>query len=368
MEEPKRIVLILGNGFDLDLGLKTSYKDFWESEFCPKDYPAPLIRHLNNKWGKDINAVRWYDLENELYFYAKNGNKSDVIDNAERAYIRNHSDYELSLASSYDDIDECFHSLYDAGIIKIEGVLRSAHIPYRDDLMESAAWRDRKAFHLIKERLCRYLVSITGQPALNHCVALAVLEAVNYSREAGNFLNIYTFNYTPLPVEFSKIFQSILHYVHGNCRKGEIIIGTRDDVDIDTDYDFLQKAFDPSFNPPGLVSDLLEADDVIFFGHSIGENDRQYFKSFFKQLTDFSSTQKKDISFFTLDENSEVDIKRSLQKMTENNLSTLFGLNNVVSIKTSRLKHEPDPIKTFLSKYITNPLILKFTLNHHLNL
>ena len=44
MAEPRKIVLILGNGFDLDLGLKTSYKDFWESEFCPKDYPAPLIQ------------------------------------------------------------------------------------------------------------------------------------------------------------------------------------------------------------------------------------------------------------------------------------------------------------------------------------
>jgi hypothetical protein len=25
---PKSIVLVLGNGFDLDLGLRTSYKDF----------------------------------------------------------------------------------------------------------------------------------------------------------------------------------------------------------------------------------------------------------------------------------------------------------------------------------------------------
>ena len=65
----RKIVLILGNGFDLDLGLKTSYKDFWESEFCPKDYPAPLIHHLNQHWSKNLEAVRWYDLENELLNY-----------------------------------------------------------------------------------------------------------------------------------------------------------------------------------------------------------------------------------------------------------------------------------------------------------
>ena len=46
----KRKVLILGNGFDLDLGRKTLYKDFYESDYCPKDYPAPLIHHLNKKW------------------------------------------------------------------------------------------------------------------------------------------------------------------------------------------------------------------------------------------------------------------------------------------------------------------------------
>ncbi len=48
MEEPRKIVVILGNGFDVDLGLKTLYKDFWESKYCPKDYPAPLIFHLNS--------------------------------------------------------------------------------------------------------------------------------------------------------------------------------------------------------------------------------------------------------------------------------------------------------------------------------
>ena len=62
----RNIVVILGNGFDLDLGLKTSYKDFWESEFCPLFYPAPLIYHLNQRWPDNLDAVKWYDLENEL--------------------------------------------------------------------------------------------------------------------------------------------------------------------------------------------------------------------------------------------------------------------------------------------------------------
>ncbi|MBR6844887.1 MAG: hypothetical protein IKM79_07315 [Bacteroidales bacterium] len=33
-------VLIIGNGFDLYLGLKTSYSDFAKSDFWPKNNPA----------------------------------------------------------------------------------------------------------------------------------------------------------------------------------------------------------------------------------------------------------------------------------------------------------------------------------------
>lgn len=85
MEESReKVVLILGNGFDLDLGLKTTYKDFWESDDCPKDYPAPLIRHLNDVWGDNLESVRWYDLENQLYEYALHGDKTDVVSEAER--------------------------------------------------------------------------------------------------------------------------------------------------------------------------------------------------------------------------------------------------------------------------------------------
>lgn len=76
----KKKVLIIGNGFDLNLGRKTSYKDFYESEFCPRYYPAPLIYHLNTKWGDNLDEVKWYDLENELEKYCLNiHNNGDKI-------------------------------------------------------------------------------------------------------------------------------------------------------------------------------------------------------------------------------------------------------------------------------------------------
>lgn len=61
---PNRL-LILGNGFDLNLGRKTRYSDFANSEFWPKDLKSNLFGYLNSK--KDIE--KWFDLEGELANY-----------------------------------------------------------------------------------------------------------------------------------------------------------------------------------------------------------------------------------------------------------------------------------------------------------
>ena len=367
MAEPRKIVLILGNGFDLDLGLKTSYKDFWESEFCPQDYPAPMIAHLNEKWGNNLDGVKWYDLENELFFYYRDivsqGRRKDVIDKYEAKFLKVVKP-ELWHWGTYNEYIEQAQSLVNKGFITFDDtVLKIMRIPYHEDMLESPEWRDRRALGLIKEGLCKYLKSIYGQPFISQSVALNVLFAANCARNAGNFLNIYTFNYTPLLVDYGDGFQNVVHYVHGDCEKGRVIIGTRDDGEYDKNYDFLQKSFDPNFNPPALVADLLEADEVIIFGHSIGENDRQYFKAFFKQQTDYSHPGRKEIIIFTLDDNSEVDIKRSLQRMTDNNLSTLYGLNHVEIIKISRIKDNPTRFRSFLTKYIPDDRQVMVTMN-----
>lgn len=366
--EPRKIVLILGNGFDLDLGYKTSYKDFWESEYCPKDYPAPLIHHLNQKWNNVLEAVKWYDLENEfLYYYRSIPDPikgMDHITDEEKALLKDFDCFGFTFGK-YDDKLDIVKSLVD------KGVLLYRHPGYIDDnyikdALQPPIWRDRKAFQLIKDGLCNYLRTIDSQAKRDNSMALQVLFAANCAREADAFLNIYSFNYTKLPVYYGNGFESIIHYVHGNCEKGKIIIGTKDDEYVKS-YDFLMKSFDSQFNAPPIVSDLLEADEVIIFGHSIGENDRQYFEAFFRQQTDVTHPKKKDIIIFTKDEESKVDIKRSLQKMTGNNLSTLYCLNHIEIIKTSDFKEDRDSLVKFFSDHIADNMHLLATL-HRLDL
>lgn len=363
MEEPRKIVLILGNGFDLDLGLKTSYKDFWESEFCPRDYPAPLIVHLNQRWPDNMEAVKWYDLENELLNYYRGLSDPergvDIITSEEKEFLKKFSSYGFQ-CGWYNDELELLQSLVDKGVLQY----RQDPLPrmlehYKEDALQSPIWRDRKALNLIKEGLCKYLRSICGESFAQETVAQNVLFAAKCARESGNLLSLYTFNYTPVPVIDGDNFPNVIQHVHGECKKGNIIIGTRDEGEYVNGYDFLQKSFDSHFNPPPLVADLLEADEVVIFGHSIGENDRQYFKAFFKQQTDFERPHRKVITVFTWDENSELEIKRSLQKMTDNNLSTLYGLNQVEIIKTSTIKDNPTSLFSFFSKYIKDEWQIK---------
>ena len=61
---PKRL-LIIGNGFDLDLGRNTRYSDFAKSEFWPKNLKSQLYRYLSQK----SQIEKWFDLEGELANY-----------------------------------------------------------------------------------------------------------------------------------------------------------------------------------------------------------------------------------------------------------------------------------------------------------
>lgn len=73
-------VFIIGNGFDLNLGLDTSYKDFIESSFFTRNLGEnglSLFNHLN-----EVSKSNWIDIEKELAIYSNKGkgNQSFLIE------------------------------------------------------------------------------------------------------------------------------------------------------------------------------------------------------------------------------------------------------------------------------------------------
>ena len=356
MSKPHNIVLILGNGFDLDNGLKTSYQHFRESGYCPNIYPAPLIYHLNEKWGDDLSRVKWYDLENELlnYYNTIQGlpERPDVIDDKEREYLSIIHPSQIAYGVHQEKYDAQIISLCNKCIIVRKTL--GYDIPYQKDLLKTPIFRDRQAHEKIKLALCEYLKSVeTSSEPYRYNTPFQVFRTLTDNMDNEHTLNIYSFNYTSIPWGFSSDYRDIIHYVHGNCNDNNIIIGTRDE-DMEKDYCFLQKAFDKHFCPPPIVEDLDYADEVIIYGHSLGLNDRQYFKPFFTKQSGFGQSRKKNITIITKDDESEIEIKRSLQQLTDNQLSVLMSKNNVRFIKTDNLIEDASSFNDFLISHGTS--------------
>ena len=345
-------ILILGNGFDLDLGRKTLYKDFYESEFCPKDYPAPLIKHLNEKWTDNLESVKWYDLENEILNYYEKikvaGENYDLYNEKERKILLQIK--QLPTHTSYSIIQDnlvIIHRLLADNILNLSS---NNHVLVHPDALLSPVERDNRAIQKIKQGLIGYMDSIQHSKINEDSIAATIVRTFVYNYENIEEFLVYNFNYMPLhSTENSNtvgVFNDMTNFVHGSIKDRNIIIGTKDHR-ISPDYDFIQKSFDPQFNPPTLGVDLLLADDITIFGHSLGVNDGQYFKPFFEQQS-LPTAKKKTITIFTKDENSEMQIKRALQEMTNWNLSALYSMNDLQIIKTDTCKED----KTLLRKYV----------------
>ncbi len=339
MVDPRKIVLILGNGFDIDFGYDTSYKHYWESPFCPKTYPSPLIRHLNS-FKNNLSEIRWCDLENELYVYAIQGDKSDVITEEERRYIMANDDSDLTMKDRFREEDAMLKSLLEKSFAVKEGqVLPAVKVPYREDICQTALYRDKRALQLIEDGLLCYLNSIINSNIKNNSVAKSVLISLLNEYDKGKKVEIYSFNYTPVPQIERDACDIQVQYMHGNCSGKHVIIGIGPDNSINGDYKYLFKYSDPGYRPPKLLESIMDAGEVVIFGHSLGKSDNDYFARYFNGLLS-DNTREKSVFLFTRDQESEINLKHSVNEMIKGKYVELVGLNPPTIIKTSNLNGE----------------------------
>lgn len=276
-------VFIIGNGFDLNLGWETSYSSFVNSDYWPLKGVRPtceLARFLSQK----VNIDRWYDLENILKEYA-------------------------TLQSSYRAI-----------------VLDP---------------RDEAFFEKLKSSLCDYLKQEERKDINKDSLAIKVLEAVIAN---GYFSSIYSFNYTDLYKVAEKVgIQSRFDYesVHGVISRNSIILGMDDKTNVRDGYSFLRKVFSEHYTPHHIRYDLQECNEVVFFGHSLGDNDYSYFSDFFKAQSQCSKRNEgKRITIFTKDNHSRIQILEQLRVMNDSQTERLINDNVFRIIMTEN----PNPV------------------------
>ena len=107
---------------------------------------------------------------------------------------------------------------------------------------------------------------------------------------------------------------------------------------------------------------MLEADEVVFFGHSLGHNDYHYFQMFFQEQCRDGMKRKdsKRITIFTYDYSSRIEILEQLRQMNHKKTDLLFNLNQmeVICAKDgggsrlerfiTRLENEADSLANFM--------------------
>jgi hypothetical protein len=288
-----KTIVILGNGFDLDVGLSTGYRDFVESDTFrdfwsvePKDSPEVYNNDITRPIGLlqfvKLNSLidRWVDLEMYLAKYAEEGR----IKIAPKGHLLN---------------------VYNRSDVSIENMYKN--------LLES---------------LKAYLQMISYDSIKLDSSAAKFLRNICTNRD----VEIWTFNYTDLNklcthLGIDKIECSVIH-VHGSLKEDDIILGFHNDANVDASYNYMKKMENPFHCFSGYTTKLEDADSIIIFGHSLGETDKDYFAEWFNWAT--YSNKMQNIVIYTKDEVSKKRIIERINIMTSNGFHKIKGRNNII--------------------------------------
>lgn len=268
-------LLILGNGFDLDIGYRTKYSDFARSNFWPfSEHTDGLGGYLQSRATTD----NWLDLEMALLNYASYRNGAAKAGAGGRYPIdSDKSDYQTLVL---------FLQWYIKRIIN-----------EREVKPESVAAQVLRT--VLGNKRCKiYSFNYTNLRKIAY--ALYIKDSI-YDRQN------YNLEYVP---------------IHGCAESKEIILGVNSDAQLLAGYDFLRKNEQPSFCSTDLRQDLMYSKEITFFGLSMGSIDYPYFREFWESLSNntIHTKDKKHITIFTYNNSSRFEIINSIKAIEREDL------------------------------------------------
>ena len=257
-------IFVLGNGFDLDLGLATSYSSFAGSMQW-HDLMEGSLHSMDKKWllgflKSKCQVEKWIDIEAALLEYARNKTKGNDI---------------------------------------------------------SHAAEDREGFGTLCQSLKSYLLEqqTSFRSTKNSVASLLLKRFGGLSHES----KIYTFNYTDpqaLARSLGVMTAHRVEHIHGSLNDGDsIILGIETREEIDDQYAFLFKTQNRHYRHTNIMGDLRAKDEYVFFGHALNGMDYTYFRDTFTSLsTSISKTPR--LTIITKDAKAEESFKVFLRKQS----------------------------------------------------
>ena len=363
-------ILILGNGFDLAMGRKTSYNDFLE--FAEKLFAEKEIQLEDFLYSNQIDIEKY---RNNLYIQFINENKfklgdnwsnleimisqlAEAIDffrlNSDKLYYENGELYPKYAGTFHKMMNEegnsaskifigtiMFKFYYSSGWDKLERELAISelnnlfinHLDLLTELLEIyLSYRDYIDFEV--EQI------IPSETAL---------DAIDRISEA----NMISFNYTHTPNEFYKIPIEKSHFIHGEIdlkrRKHKIntmVFGIEDKGnEVNSDLIPYQKYYQRIVKETGgkyeaffkiSREDLfggLNEKNIIVFGHSVDPLDKEIFQNCFSLTSHYSYNYRFIFTYYNESAKRSI-IKNLAIILGKDKLVELTGNRNVVFIKS----------------------------------
>jgi len=266
-------IMIIGNGFDLNLGLETSYQDFIKSSHFESlcDENNTLSLYLKN-----IDTLsNWVDIEKEITNYSN--------------YIYE----ELSTA----EIKTHFMSL------------KAALIEHLRESLKKDINQESKAFKMIREEIQN------------------TDKIYNFNYTNSIFIIADLLNIPKEEIEEKHI------YVHGSIDNEDIIFGVEDKAKISPKHIFFKKSYNKNFGISDIGQNLDYHNDAILFGHSLGITDSSYFDDYISRLG--HSREEKVLKFYYYGEDGYDDLMRILDKYTNNGLTDFKHNNQFIPLDAS---------------------------------
>lgn len=286
-------IVVLGNGFDLDLGLKTSYSDFMyhlytknPDDICEKNV---LVKSLLNVWVKngEIQKKYWIDIEKQLRDWILNPDEKDNpiwenknIKSDYDAFVRELNYYML--VEKYPPIDE-FGNTYKINSCALQ------------------------LLKFMSNAECNFQIF-----SLNYTNLLSITDVIN-KRLSGESINL------------SGININNIHGIAEDISKTEephIIIGIDENCKVPDKFDFLIKTNNRNYKG-GILSSISQASHLILFGVGMGITDWPYFKNSFHDIIEKNNNLKAYI--FTNESKSEY--LKKISQMTEIPMSKVHEAN-----------------------------------------
>ena len=249
---------IIGNGFDLNLGLETSYKHFIASN----EFQAISHSRLSRALMKEFHSKHplWVDIEIFL------------------------DEYLLSISERNEQ--------------KRSGVTLDAK-SFNEDYLE------------LKETLFKYLQRVSQYPIDHNS------EAAKFVKKLANNTIVFNFNFTG---SFQRLTDwedyKNLYYIHGSLDEGNIIFGAGGTTkNINKKFRYAKKSFADNFTTEfhsrlGKSSRETGRKKLDIFGHSLGVSDHNYFAPMFNQRADAL-----DITLYHYEEEGKNNLLAEIDEM-----------------------------------------------------